>query len=279
MAEGAVATGEKPMTTTTTAIDRDTGADEDDEESWEDRRDHKERGGHGGGGGTTATATPTTPMMPTEEVVTRDTTCPFLLRMFCRESASGRAPPRPEDFAAVGSASGGKIPGASEFQVHTWYVGVVGVEWSGVGRTISHGSLSLSLCVRVRVCVCLCLDDHSVGVPVARSTIFRKDASLRELTALLQAVYPLTREPRVTLHFRRVFQNRSTGRWQVRPLGDVRSLTAAAANTANTNTNTTSSTTRNVKDDGAKTLQQTRFEIGDYLDVVIHHGHQTYGRR
>eukprot|EP01010_Urceolus_cornutus_P000938 NODE_1449_length_912_cov_248.699884_g1119_i0.p1 GENE.NODE_1449_length_912_cov_248.699884_g1119_i0~~NODE_1449_length_912_cov_248.699884_g1119_i0.p1 ORF type:complete len:249 (-),score=47.86 NODE_1449_length_912_cov_248.699884_g1119_i0:97-843(-) len=76
-----------------------------------------------------------------------------------------------------------------------------------------------------------------------------KDATLLELTQLIQRVKPFAKERNAQLHFNLVAPNK--GKFVHRHIGTVRAETSRRS------------------EDDRKTLQDTKFEIGDYLDVAV----------
>eukprot|EP01001_Neometanema_parovale_P011481 NODE_7730_length_746_cov_91.608347_g7480_i0.p1 GENE.NODE_7730_length_746_cov_91.608347_g7480_i0~~NODE_7730_length_746_cov_91.608347_g7480_i0.p1 ORF type:complete len:233 (+),score=58.43 NODE_7730_length_746_cov_91.608347_g7480_i0:69-701(+) len=76
-----------------------------------------------------------------------------------------------------------------------------------------------------------------------------KDATLLELTQLVQQVKSMTKEPGVSLHFNLV--SNSKGKFTEKAMGTIRS-----------------ETTRRSEDD-RKSLQDTPFEIGDFVDIAV----------
>jgi hypothetical protein len=80
-------------------------------------------------------------------------------------------------------------------------------------------------------------------------TACRRDATLREISSLIKSVRPEARPRDVKISFSSVYPDKRSGRFLIRELGKVHSSAKGI--------------------DDQKTLDEVRFEIGDFLDVSI----------
>eukprot|EP01114_Cavostelium_apophysatum_P018000 TRINITY_DN5472_c0_g1_i1.p1 TRINITY_DN5472_c0_g1~~TRINITY_DN5472_c0_g1_i1.p1 ORF type:complete len:148 (+),score=14.89 TRINITY_DN5472_c0_g1_i1:291-734(+) len=89
-----------------------------------------------------------------------------------------------------------------------------------------------------------------------------KDATLREITTLLQQVVSAANSKNARLSFAVVYPDK-IGRMVLKEIGTCWSAPSVAASR-------TRRTTAEITKDDNKTLDELRFETGDYLDVAIY---------
>ncbi|PAV86722.1 hypothetical protein WR25_18086 [Diploscapter pachys] len=98
------------------------------------------------------------------------------------------------------------------------------------------------------------------GVPANELQMYTwMDCSLRELTSLIKEVNPDARRRGTTFDFAVVYPDKQSGRYVLREIGN------------------TTNGQRGMDD--SKTLQQCKFEIGDYIDVAVSMPGVMLGRR